>query len=155
EKITLRHTADFGGNVNDLAFAWYSHEEDGTVKLGDVPLLPSGVNAVGWNNFGSANGIPANQIDLSGSNPELLADNLFYVRWRFASASSGNVSGWSDWAGAANSKPPAYVPQLMTGWVKRVLDAVNPYEARISDFVNNPAPATYASLIRQAGPPYN
>lgn len=45
--------------------------------------------------------------------------------------------------------------QLVPGWLKRVLDRINPYEARFTDFRNNSAPATYASMIQQAGPSYN
>ena len=60
-----------------------------------------------------------------------------------------------DWAGAGNSTPqdlnqdgmPDYKPQLAEGWIKRVLDAVNPYEARINDFSGD-NPATYSSMIR-------
>ena len=64
------------------------------------------------------------------------------------------------WGGAANS-PQAqsdgskkYIPQLVMGWVKRVLDRVNPYEARYTDFYNNTSPATYGSMIEIAGKPY-
>ena len=64
------------------------------------------------------------------------------------------------WAGAGNSpqRQPdgsvTYLPQLMMGWVKRVLDAINPYEARFSTFRDHDSPATYASMIQQAGGPY-
>ena len=64
------------------------------------------------------------------------------------------------WAGAANS-PQAqadgskrYIPQLVPGWVKRVLDRINPYEARYNDFFSNESPATYSSQIQIAGAPF-
>ncbi|MFT6241159.1 MAG: hypothetical protein ACJAQT_003255 [Akkermansiaceae bacterium] len=64
------------------------------------------------------------------------------------------------WAGAANS-PQAqadgskrYVPQLVPGWVKRVLDRINPYEARYNDFFSNESPAIYSSQIQIAGAPF-
>jgi hypothetical protein len=44
----------------------------------------------------------------------------------------------------------AYRPQLVPGWIKRVLDRINPY-GRANDFRNNDAPATYASLLQEAG----
>lgn len=64
------------------------------------------------------------------------------------------------WAGAANSPQlqadgsKRYIPQLIMGWVKRVLDRINPYEARYSDFFNNESPATYSSQIQIAGGPF-
>ncbi|NNM31014.1 MAG: hypothetical protein HKO57_15955, partial [Akkermansiaceae bacterium] len=64
------------------------------------------------------------------------------------------------WAGAANSPQlqasgeKRYVPQLVMGWVKRVLDRINPYEARYTDFFSNESPATYSSMIQIAGPPF-
>ncbi|OPZ30028.1 MAG: hypothetical protein BWZ02_00886 [Lentisphaerae bacterium ADurb.BinA184] len=75
--------------------------------------------------------------------------------------------GRGEWAGAANSplvdyemrngevvELRTYRPQLVMGWVKRVLDAINPYEARIRDFYSNDSPATYTSMIQQFGPRY-
>jgi hypothetical protein len=65
------------------------------------------------------------------------------------------------WAGAANSPQlqasgaRRFVPQLLMGWVKRVLDAVNPYEARFSADFTGDAPATGSSMLGQAGRPYN
>ncbi|MFT4638205.1 MAG: hypothetical protein ACI8T1_001524 [Verrucomicrobiales bacterium] len=64
------------------------------------------------------------------------------------------------WAGAANSPQlqadgsKRYIPQLLMGWVKRVLDRINPYEARYNDFFNNESPASYTSQIQIAGPPF-
>ncbi|MCP5518279.1 MAG: hypothetical protein H7A45_13575 [Verrucomicrobiales bacterium] len=64
------------------------------------------------------------------------------------------------WAGASNSPQlqadgsREYIPQLVMGWVKRVLDRVNPYEARFSDFANNDSPSVISSMLQQAGAPY-
>jgi hypothetical protein len=65
------------------------------------------------------------------------------------------------WAGAANSPQlqasgaHRFLPQLLMGWVKRVLDAVNPYEARYSADFSGDSPATYSSMLIEAGRPYN
>jgi len=65
------------------------------------------------------------------------------------------------WAGAAQSPALqsdgslAYVPQLIAGWVKRVIDRINPYEARYSDFFDNESPATYSSMLQILGAPYS
>ncbi|MES2924054.1 MAG: choice-of-anchor D domain-containing protein [Verrucomicrobiota bacterium] len=111
----------------------------------------------------------------------VLADKLVMVRYRhkdeanwklvpfeFADASKawkpGNIPVTSpapfQWAGAANSPQlqangsKRYIPQLVMGWVKRVLDRINPYEARYTDFFSNESPATYSSQIQIAGAPY-
>jgi hypothetical protein len=153
EKITLRHTADFGGNVDRVAYAWWYHEEDGTVKVGDVPGNVS-AGSPPWNAIGDPNGTAGvNQIELNGNPTLLLADNLFYARYRHVDAPAATASNWSDWAGAANSSirdltgdgRPDFRPQLAMGWVKRVLDGINPYEARVREFSRSDSPATAAS----------
>ncbi|WOO41007.1 LamG domain-containing protein [Rubellicoccus peritrichatus] len=64
------------------------------------------------------------------------------------------------WAGAANSPQLQangsfrFLPQLIMGWVKRVLDRVNPYEARFSDFFNNESPSIFSSQLQIAGAPF-
>lgn len=120
-------------------------------------------------------------IVLEGRPDVVLADKLVLMRYRhkdeanwklvpfeFANASTawkpGNVPVVSpapfQWAGAANSPQlqadgsKRYIPQLVMGWVKRVLDRINPYEARYTDFFSNESPATYASQIQIAGGPY-
>ena len=76
--------------------------------------------------------------------------------WSFASTNTVPFQ----WAGAANSPQlqadgsKRYLPQLVMGWVKRVLDAINLYEARYSATFSGDAPATYASMLQQAGGPY-
>jgi hypothetical protein len=163
EKITLRHTADFGGNVDQVAYAWWYHEEDGTVKVGDVPGNVS-PGSPPWNPVGDPNGTAGlNQIDLNGNPTLLLADNLFYARYRSLKAPAATPSNWSDWAGAANSSirdltgdgRPDFRPQLAMGWVKRVLDGINPYEARVREFSRSDSPATAASLLRTLGAPFS
>ncbi len=177
EQITLRHSGDFGGNVDDLVYQWFYREEDGTAAA--VP--PGGV----WRIFpdqgeNPIRGLGMYQINLEGSGGLLLADNLFFVRYRHkrdVPIDGDNSVNWSGtewdrygrfnqdgdgnattkvgthWAGAANSPTVdgEYQPQLAQGWIKRVLDRVNLFEARINDFRNTDAPATYASMIQEAG----
>jgi len=161
EKITLRHTADFGGNTDQLAFAWWHREEDGTVEPGDVP--PGGSGRPVWNALAGADGTGGlNQIDLQNNPSLLLADNLVYARYRYVGDLPAQAASWSDWAGAANSTPrdlngdgrPDFRAQLAMGWVKRVLDAINPYEARVREFMRAESPATGSSMLQQLGAPY-
>lgn len=155
EKITLRHSADFGGNAADLDFEWYYRPDDGKT------FPPPDTAPVGtWALFADPTGKQGRglqEINLGGAGAVTLTDNRFFVRWKHR-----NSSVWSQWAGAANSRPPAtgelaqntYVPQLAEGWVKRVLAGINPFDSRITDFRNNGTPATYASMVQQAGAPY-
>jgi hypothetical protein len=179
----LRHTADFGGNADDLVFEWWYRPEDGTDALPpDRQPSPSP-----WKLFADPSGNAGQgfyQLTLKGnpSAPQvLLGDTWFFMRYRHKNEVHDGVN-WEvpqpnnerreilgnyipgipyDWAGAGNSSPqdlngdgqPDYLPQLAEGWVKRVLGRINPYEARINDFTQN-APATYSSIIQQLGAPY-
>ena len=99
----------------------------------------------------------------------LLADTWWFVRYRHVHDDVDGTDWGEDddrvnftWAGAGNSDPyndfdldglMDFKAQLVMGWIKRVLDAVNPYEARISDFEEG-APSTQASMISQLGARY-
>ncbi len=156
EKVSMRFSGDFGANADNVVFQWwYKPDDGGTVPPPD--LAPNGT----WLPFPDAsgrNGLGMSEVSLAGAGAATLTDNLFFVRWRH-----GTATNWSDWAGAANSRPPGtnelaqntYQPQLAAGWIKRVLDAVNPFEARINSFRADSTPANYVSMVQQAGVPYN
>ncbi|MGB0257529.1 MAG: hypothetical protein ACPGES_02640, partial [Coraliomargarita sp.] len=173
ENIILRHTGDFAAKADDLVFDWWYRVEDGTDAL-PPDQIPEGTTNP-WKLFPDPDGDGGEnffQLQLKG-NPQapelLLADSLWFVRYRHKDEEPTNPITWDStpeeipfqWAGAGNSSPfdldgdgiPNYQAALAQGWVKRVLDAVNPYEARIRDF-NGDAPATYASMIRQFGQRY-
>jgi hypothetical protein len=87
-------------------------------------------------------------VDLDGTSPN----------WAPADSAADRVP--YQWSGAANSPQlqasgsRRFLPQLLMGWVKRVLDAVNPYEARFSADFTGDAPSTGSSMLGQAGRPY-
>jgi len=177
EKINLRHTADFGGNTAGTYYEWWVHDiaNLSTLELPDAD--PS------WQLLDK--GLGKNQIEFSARPDIVISDHLFLVRygeksefadvnnvteseWRLVSFESPDWSKTNDttqvpyqWAGAANSPQlqadgsRKYIPQLVMGWVKRVLDTINPYEARYTDFIDNESPATYSSMIQEAGKPFN
>lgn len=164
ENIILRHTGDFGANPDDLVFEWWYRVEDGT-SAPPPDAIPAGQTNP-WKLFADPSGNLGRrffQLTLKG-NPQapelLLADSLWFVRYRHRFEIPANPTTWQrtpplpfQWAGAGNSRPGDYRAQLASGWVKRVLDAVNPYEARIRDFTGD-APATYSSMISQFGQRY-
>ncbi|HUF64159.1 MAG TPA: PA14 domain-containing protein [Verrucomicrobiales bacterium] len=169
ENIVIRHQGDFAANAEDLVFEWWYRVEDGRT-FPPPDLLPAGTPNP-WKLFTNPQPIfPDNsgrafsQLTLRGSPnaPEiLLSDTLFFVRYRHFAEDDEWVGVPFEWAGAANSSPkdndldgmPDYRPQLVQGWIKRVLDAVNPYEARIRDFTGD-NPATWSSMVRQLGAPF-
>ncbi|MCH1509219.1 MAG: hypothetical protein L7T84_08455 [Akkermansiaceae bacterium] len=126
------------------------------------------------NNFQKHLGL--NSVVFEGSPVVTLADKLVLLRYRHRTESNWTlvpfevtdpVAEWKpgnpapfQWAGAANSPQlqadgsKRYIPQLVMGWVKRVLDRINPYEARYNDFFSNESPATYSSQIQIAGAPF-
>ncbi len=108
----------------------------------------------------------------------LIADTFWFVRYRHKNELPDGTN-WNKhevvdgstktpvnkrinftWAGAGNSQPfedfdldgfMDFRAQLAQGWIKRVLDAVNPYEARIRNF-DGDNPATVTSMLQQFGP---
>ena len=162
EKITLRHTADFGANLENIYYQWQYRPDNGLDAK--APDQYTANEATPWQPFAVPDqGLKQNKVALAGASAALLADNLFFTRYRYLTCPivdkelPGCWSTWSTWAGAANNNPAkdVYKAQLSEGWIKRVIDRVNLFEARISDFHNNDAPATYNSMIQQAGQGYN
>ncbi len=168
EKVVMRHTADFGANQDSLVFQWWYREDDGE----DQP--PPEYAPDEWAIFPDPtgnSGLGAVEVTLAGTGKDLLVDNFFFTRYRHKDCVPDgfpevSTQCWSEWAGAANSRPPdptavppedpaeTYQAQLCEGWIKRVMQAINPFEARITDFYSTESPATYTSMIQQAGPRY-
>ena len=178
ENVVLRHTGDFGANGDDLVYEWWYRPDDGKLDV-LPPFMEDTASAGDWKLFpdlSGAGGQGRNEILLKGdpNAPEtLLADSWWFVRYRHIN-DAVNGSNWKvkqpdnssevnyTWAGAGNSDPfhdfdldgyNDYKAQLVMGWIKRVLDAVNPYEARINDFTGD-APATGSSMLQQLGPAF-
>jgi hypothetical protein len=125
---------------------------------------------------GNQKNLGLNSIIFEGRPDVTLADKLVLMRYRHKGENDWNLvpfefsnasQTWKpgspapfQWAGAANSPQvqadgsKRYIPQLVMGWVKRVLDRINPYEARYTDFFSNESPAGYSSQIQIAGGPY-
>jgi len=169
ENVVLRHTGDFGAHADDLVFEWWTRPDDG--RLDVLPPYVVDADAAGsWQLFPDLSGRQGRgrQEVLLKGNPNapetLLADSWWFVRYRHKN-DPALTPNWQpdvlyEWAGAANNDPfndfdlngyVDYRAQLAMGWIKRVLDAVNPYEARIRDFEGD-SPATASSMIRQLGP---
>jgi len=183
EKITLQHNGEFGANTGDLDYEWWirdARQLDTTLKT-EIDSLATALPNPNWQRY--ASGPALHTIVFQGRPDVVLADKLVLMRYRHKSENKGwksipfelgagitPAAAWQpgsntlnapfQWAGAANSPQfqadgsKRYIPQLVMGWVKRVLDRLNPYEARYTDFFSNESPATYSSQIQIAGGPY-
>jgi hypothetical protein len=176
ENVVLRHTGEFGGNADDLVFEWWYRPDDGSLNV-PPPFIANRASAGPWLLFPDLTGnqgLGRAQTLLKGNpnTPEtLIADSWWFVRYRhkndttqgtdwYRPQQNGDDQVKFEWAGAGNNDPfhdfdldgfADYRAQLSMGWIKRVLDAVNPYEARIRDFTGN-SPATMSSMLQQLGP---
>jgi len=137
ERLTLRHSNDFGCRPEEWEFQWrYSEatENDEPVKPSDDPrpwkLWP----------IQSYERVPSDkgrvQITVQGDGVWALKDLWFSCRY-------GRGSNWSGWT----------EPQIHENWITRVTKAVNPFEQRVRDLFENEV-HTQVDMIAQAGGPY-
>ncbi len=159
QRLTLRHSSEFGGDPNPLQFEWYYKPDDAGFDPTDLPIVNAAGEVTdprGWLFFTAftpptGQGVNDVTIGTAGQSGLLtLGDNWFVCRHR-----GFNVRGatpWSGWIGdpSGGGTPRA---QLAEGWVKRVIRGLNPFDARTADF-HSTATATYASMILQAGERY-
>lgn len=130
--MTLHYTADFAGRPELYEFEWQSAE-------------PVDGNPGAWIGFKQATpGLFSTTVGDEGVFG--LSDHYVRCRYRALDADVQALVGtnWTAWTSA----------QLCEGWIKRVLTAINPFEQRITDYLNN-AIATDLSMLQQAGKPYN
>ncbi|MEM9533995.1 MAG: hypothetical protein AAGA23_23985, partial [Pseudomonadota bacterium] len=148
EQLTMRHSGDFGGKVEDLEFEWYFQPDlDGTPPF---PLPdPDNGQLNGWLKVNLDDPQGAVEIVIEGANIQTLSDNWYVARYRGLPACN-NQTEWSLYAGQPGATPLEERAQLAEGWVKRVLARLNPFEARVQDFAaaetNN-----FTSMLIQLG----
>ncbi|MBI1839469.1 MAG: LamG domain-containing protein, partial [Verrucomicrobia bacterium] len=160
ERLTMRHSSDFGGDAGQVTFEWY-YKPDGDTF--DPKVLPEvgadgSINAPnGWifySNMNPKSGLGVNDITLGDGGESgllTLGDNWFLCRYR-----GYNVRGdtnWSGWVGGPDGTPDSPRPLLAEGFIKRVIRGLNPFDARVKDFHSAPS-STIVSMISQAGQRY-
>jgi len=159
EKLTIRHTGDFGGRPDAYEFEWWIAAVDDTGVSPSV--LPASYPWQKWTRLEAGlSELPAEyqvlgpQITIEGANPTTLRDNWVIVRYKNNRCPvCGNMVRYSAFAGDPSAKPSEVRAQLAEGWIKRVVDALNPFDARVKDFVAAPINSN-VDMIRQAGPRY-
>ncbi|RFF32026.1 hypothetical protein DZC52_03265 [Wenzhouxiangella sediminis] len=151
EQLTLRHSGDFGGDPDALEFEWYFQpDQDGTPPF-PLPEPETG-QLNGWQRFPVDDPQGAVEITVEGANIQTLSDNWYVARYRGLPVCN-NQSEWSLWAGSPGATPLDQRAQLGLGWVKRVIERLNPFEARVQDFHSSPT-NTYSSMLTQLGERY-
>ena len=144
----------FSAGVNKIEIAIYTKADPNAVSTLQVlveaaqetDLVTTGST---WQTASDPTGKNTNMALVGGStdNPFggpqfVLNDRWFTMRYK-TKTGTNNVLGdevYSRWM------PPQFVP----GWIKRVLDAINPFEQRVKDLYNNSI-NTDVSVLTQAG----
>jgi ELWxxDGT repeat protein len=141
EKLTLRHSGDFAGQADGYTFEWR------TLPPGNDGLPQAAIPPEQWNFYSPvpASGQGALDITIGGPGLFTLSDNYFVCRYRSTNVLSAAGTNWSAWTDPGSGFAP--------GWIKRVLQNINPFEERFSSYQDS-TNDTIVSMIAQAGPPY-
>ena len=141
KQVCQKYTSDFGGRPDLWEFEWqYAEPVNGRAPTDEGAWFSlagtcgkPGVPMLDWITIGDAG--------VFG-----LSDHCVRCRYRALDPEIQAVvgTGWSNYC----------TPKYTEGWVKRVLKAINPFDQRIRDFLENPV-NTQLSVLQQAGAPYN
>ncbi|MCP4006626.1 MAG: hypothetical protein GY725_20800, partial [bacterium] len=179
EQITLRHSGDFAGRADQVDFEWYIQADlDGRSPilgecLGDPRIKCIEDHHCPGSDTCDNAGVPPWELGPKGKglteitlgSPDFslpafrtLADNWFVVHYKLPAIDEStdpdigvcnDPPQWSFFAGQP-STPTNPQGQLAEGWVKRVIKALNPFDARVRAFHKAPT-NTIASALSQAG----
>ncbi|MEZ5326891.1 MAG: hypothetical protein R3F19_17720 [Verrucomicrobiales bacterium] len=139
ERSTVTFVNDLAGQADDYEFQWKikaaSEQKPNPENWDDFPANP-------------ANGFGAVDITIGGPGIFTLRDNHVTCRYRprdgtpTAALLGLGVNEWSAFA----------EPQLIPGWIKRVLAGINPFDQRFKDLADPTRDVnTLVSMIGQAG----
>ena len=178
ETLALRHSGDFAGRLDQVEFEWciapdndsrppqppdtrgLSCTEDSCVDDPDSPF-----SCGAWKTFEGDPAAP--EVSIGGASSETLSDNWIVARYRFKDR-QGNYTRLCEinadqpptpneadvefglFAGSPGGTPREPLAQLAEGWIKRVVDRLNPFDTRVRDF-HAAETNTLSSLIAQLG----
>lgn len=136
EQLSVRCSADFAGHVGKCNFRWRWADPAGG-------LIPNDQFLDDWEPYGETDvATGTNEITIAGASPFTLSDHYFAVQYRPVDTNGPSRDNWSDWE-----------YNLAPGWVKRVMNGVNPFFQMLPDMTANPVD-TRVTMISQAGGPY-
>ena len=150
ERVTVRHSDDFGGDPGRLFFEWYYKPQGPDFDPTDLPEVSSDgtiADPHGWTRLGTSyasetTGRGFNYVTLGeGQESSLitLSDNGFIGRYRGYAVGLSDTNTWSGWVGDPSGTPSQPRAALVEGWVKRVVRGLNPFDARTADFHDSAA----------------
>ena len=170
ERLTFRHSSDFGGDPGPLTFQWWYKPIAADFDPTDLPLVdPTDVTGStfsdmrGWTKY-----LSYSPLDAKGDGPGVnyittgeggesglisLCDNAFLCRYKGYGVNLYSSNTWSGWIGDPNGTPDQPRALVAEGWVKRVVRGLNPFDARTADF-HSSAVDTYTSMLIEAGHRY-
>jgi len=164
EQVTLMHSGDFGAMADSVTFEWFLHPDDTGLPPDPPTCLQTDCDEQtlnGWERIDldlpgagyAGSGYSEVTIGAGGDSPlpavETLADNWFLVRYRGLPACS-NTTSWSVFAGQPGADPRDTDAQFSLGWIKRVVDRLNPFDQRVQDFHSSDVDTT-ASMLSLLG----
>ena len=146
EKLSLQQVVDLGGVPKNYVFDWrFSPPVDGL-----PPAVASTANNPGtaWKPLEAAQFEDGVRAVWGGTaDVKTLSDNYVIMRYGMRDVLDTDGDGdrnevlrYAQWS----------KPQLVEGWIKRVLAGINPFNQRVTDLFNNNI-STDSSLLTQAG----
>jgi hypothetical protein len=146
EKVTVRHSGDYGGQPENFEFRYRYGFNDGS---GQAPILPldNSTPSLSWIDpdstpfsLGSSILVGADSTAVINNPAVLMGDVNFTLSYRLKAQGTTPAGTWSNWTR----------PSLVEGWIKRVLAKITPFNQRMTDLYSNSI-NTDVSMITQAG----
>ncbi len=139
EQLTMQYNEPFGAATANYEFEWHRRtpEADGTIST----------DFEAWPIYRSADGLTSFTLGGTGTTLSELVNTYYVMRYRAKEGTPAALTCGTDWS--------AFTPYtLAEGWVQRVLNAVTPFNQRMSDFYANEAEIRY-TMFEQIGGPYD
>lgn len=149
-RLVVRQDLDFGGKADDLTFEWWwIADSNGEPDIQIDPVTHTPVSTTGtWQKLTETQGL--NALTLANGLP-VLADGWVISRYRgLKTDADPQGEQWSGFSGYPSLVAGEIHAVATSGWVRRVMEGINPFEQRYSDFHDNEVD-TYTSMLAQAG----
>ena len=138
EQLTIQYNEPFGAATANYEFEWRRRtpEADGTINT----------DFTSWPEYRREAGLTSFTLGGRGTSLQELVNTYYVMRYRAKEGTrAADVCG-TDWSAFTSYT-------LAEGWVQRVLNAVTPFNQRMSDFYANEAEIRY-TMFEQIGRPY-
>jgi hypothetical protein len=142
EKVTLRHSGDYGGHPENYEFRWrYGFATDaGAPPASKISTGSDWINPDPTDQLGNTILVGSDPTAVLSDPAVLMGDVYFTMSYRLKETATQHAPPWSDWTN----------PALVEGWIKRVLAKITPFNQRMTNLYSNSL-NTDVSLLTQAG----